>query len=143
MKWPVLALLLGLGQGVALADQAPATLPAQDRDAIQQVIQQQMAAFRHDDGPAAFAFASPGIRAQFGNPDTFMDMVRRGYQPVYRPRSTTFGALAEEDGQLIQHVQVVGPDGVNQEALYFMEHESDGSWRISGCVLVKPADVGA
>ncbi len=144
MRWVAVALLLGVGIGLARADDAPVGLSAGDRDAIQHIIQQQMDAFRHDDGPAAFAFASPGIQAQFGgDPNSFMDMVRRGYQPVYRPRSTAFGPVTTDGGQVVQRVEVVGPDGANRGALYFMEHESDGSWRISGCVLTDGASVGA
>lgn len=144
MNWVTVALLLAVGIGVARADDAPVALSAQDRDTIQHVIQNQMEAFRHDDGPAAFAFASPGIQAQFGgDPDTFMAMVRRGYQPVYRPRSSAFGPVTTDGGQVVQRVEVVGPDGASRGALYFMEHESDGSWRISGCVLTDSPSVGA
>jgi hypothetical protein len=37
----------------------------------------------------------------------------------------------------MQKVEVIGPDGRPALALYDMEHETDGSWRISGCRLVK------
>jgi len=43
----------------------------------------------------------------------------------------------------VQHVELTGPDGAAAEALYFMERESDGSWRIDGCMLTKPDQVGA
>ena len=39
------------------------------------------------------------------------------------------------DGRLTQLVNVVGPDGVARVALYFMERQADGSWRIGGCML--------
>ncbi len=141
------SLLLG---GLARA-QSPAQVPAPqvsvapgDQAAIRRVIQQQLDAFRHDDGPAAFAEASPGIQAQFaGNPDIFMGMVRRGYQPVYRPRSTAFGPALMQGGRVVQTLDVIGPDGAGHQALYFMERESDGSWRISGCVLTDRASVAA
>jgi hypothetical protein len=58
-----------------------------DQAAIRQVIQNQIAAFRRDDGAAAFSYASPSIRAQFGSPENFMHIVRNAYQPVYRPSS--------------------------------------------------------
>jgi hypothetical protein len=144
MRWVAVALVLWIGMGAARAADLPSDVAAADRDAIQHVIQQQMDAFRHDNGPAAFAFASPGIQAQFGrDPENFMAMVRRGYQPVYRPRSTEFGPVTTEGGQVVQRVEVVGSDGVSREALYFMEHESDGSWRISGCLLTESSSVGA
>ena len=37
---------------------------------------------------------------------------------------------------MTQQVYVVGPDGVARLALYFMQQQSDGSWRVSGCVLL-------
>ncbi len=105
--------------------------------AIEQVIRDQMAAFARDDGEAAFAFATPGLRAMFGSAEMFMSMVRQGYQPVYRPRAVTFGELAEQDGQMVQEVGVIGPDGVPRIALYTMERQPDGTWRIAGCRLVE------
>jgi hypothetical protein len=122
----------------ALAD-AP-DLSAADRQAIRAVIAQQIAAFRRDDGEAAFAFAAPRIREIFATPDNFMRMVREGYQPVYRPREVTFGTLSTLEGRLVQRVLLVGPDGVPVTALYFMELQPDGSWKISGCILTTAED---
>ena len=85
----------------ARADDAPPALPAPDRAAIRAVIGAQIDAFRHDDGVRAFGYASPGIRAQFGNAAAFLDMVRRGYAPVYRPRAYVFGPLTRTDGQIV------------------------------------------
>lgn len=73
----------------------------------------------------------------FGTPETFLAMVRRGYAPVYRPRAVEFRELAETDGALVQRVVLVGPDGVPEVALYVMERQPDGTWRIAGCFLAK------
>lgn len=130
----IAGLLLLLAGFAPAAAQAPA---AGDRGAIEQVIRDQMAAFRADDAAAAFAFASPSIQAMFGTPERFLAMVRRGYAPVYRPRSVEFRELAPRDGALVQRVLVVGPDGVPEVALYVMEQQPDGRWRIAGCFLTK------
>ncbi|MBV9538461.1 MAG: DUF4864 domain-containing protein, partial [Acidisphaera sp.] len=103
---------------------------------IEQAVTGQIDAFRRDDGEAAFGYASPAIRLLFGTTTNFMAMVRNGYQPVYRPRSVRFGALAEEGGRIVQRVDVVGPDGRPAIALYTMQHEADGSWKIDGCEIV-------
>lgn len=132
-----LVLLGGLGSSALGSSSARADPGLADRTAIQAVIQQQLDAFQADDGAAAFALASPGIRQQFGNPDRFLALVRQGYPMVYRPRETHFGALDEEDGQIVQKVAFVGPDGVLVTALYMMEHEPDGSWRIAGCIIAR------
>jgi ketosteroid isomerase-like protein len=113
-----------------------ANLPSAEQHAIQDVITDQIDAFRSDDAGRAFGYASPGIQFMFGNPQRFVAMVREGYQPVYHPRSMAFGDLLVVDGNLVQELAVIGPDGQPHLARYVMEHESDGSWRIDGCVLV-------
>ena len=130
----LLAALL-LVASVAQADEL-AKLPAADQQAIQQVIANQIDAFRHDDDGRAFGYASPGIQFMFGSPERFVSMVREGYQPVYHPRSMAFGDLLVVDGNLVQELAVIGPDGAPHLARYVMEHEQDGTWRIDGCVLV-------
>ena len=111
-----------------------------DRAAIRDVIGRQVEAFRRDDGDAAFGLASPDIQRLFGTPQTFMDMVRRAYQPVYRPRAFDFGAVVELNGQPTQKVHVVGPDGRRVNAFYAMTRLPDGSWRIDGCFLQAPEE---
>ena len=126
-----------IGSGYAQAD-----LSAADRLAIQGVITRQIDAFRHDDAGAAFAFASPGIQAQFGTPDRFLDMVRRAYPAVHRPRAMEFTGLRLSEGGVVQEGELVGPDGALQLALYSMERDAAGAWRIAGCTLVPSARVG-
>ena len=110
-------------------------LTAADRLGIQTVIEQQLQAFRQDDAAAAFAFASPSIQAKFGTPAVFLRMVQTAYQPVYRPRHVTFKELQLKDGVLTQAVFLVGPDGVPVMAVYLMQKQPDGAWKIDGCYL--------
>ena len=133
----LLALLL-IFVAPASADDA-AALDTGDRAAIRAVVEQQLAAFQRDDGGAAFGLASPTIQQQFRSPDNFMRMVRTGYLPVYRPREVEFGALATIDGDIVQRVELVGPDGKPAVALYVMQRQPDGSWRINGCFLTASA----
>jgi hypothetical protein len=128
---PMLAAHAAWGQAMQ-----PATdIGAAERAAIRQVVSDQMAAFQRDDAEAAFAFAAPNIQDMFGTPERFIAMVRQSYAPVYRPSEVKFDALVRVDGRVTQPVHVVGPDGVPQLALYFMELQPDGRWRITGCVL--------
>jgi ketosteroid isomerase-like protein len=126
-----------LTAGAARAQDA---LPPGDAAIIRQIIQDQLAAFRADDGERAFGFASPDIQAMFHDPQTFLGMVRGGYQPVYRPREVEFRDLVPVQGRLTQRVLVVGPDGVPVVAQYVMERQPDGSWRIDGCTLERSAE---
>lgn len=130
--------LLGLILGLAATAQAqPAVSPA-DKAAIRDVIQGQLEAFRRDDGDAAFGYASPMIQGMFGQPGVFMEMVRQGYPPVYRPRVFDFREIVELNGEIAQKVHVVGPDGRPVTAVYPMTQLPDGSWRINGCYLLAP-----
>jgi hypothetical protein len=125
-----LGLLLAIGLPAGAQD-----ITAADRTAIRDVIQGQVEAFRRDDGERAFGFASPAIRHMFGTSETFMDMVRQGYQPVYRPRLFEFREIVTLHGQITQKVHVVGRDGRAVTAFYPMTRLPDGSWRIDGCYL--------
>lgn len=133
----VLALIIGLLAGSAQAQ------TADDQAAIQTAITRQLEAFRHNDAEAAFAQASPMIQQMFGNPTNFLGMVAHGYPPVYRARQTSFGSLTTEADRIIQKVEIIGPDGGSWLALYTMEKQPDGSWKINGCELTESESVGA
>jgi Domain of unknown function (DUF4864) len=149
----VVLLVLAAANG-ARAD-AAGSLTEADRSAIRGVIEAQIAAFRADDGATAFSLASPSIQRQFGDPATFLAMVRTTYMPVYRPREVRFDRLFEarlgprtELGgrsgparvEPIQTVLLVGPELEVVTAYYVMEKQADGRWRIDGCMLRESPD---
>ncbi len=103
--------------------------------AAQAIIRSQEQAFARDDAAAAYAFAAPAIRAVFPDADIFMSMVRRSYAPVYRHKSFEFGEVRTADGRIAQTVRIIDADGNPWDALYALEQQGDGSWKISGCVL--------
>jgi hypothetical protein len=107
---------------------------------IRAVIEAQLEAFQADDGAKAFGFASPAIQNLFGDPETFLEMVRRGYPAVYRPRQVEFQELTGGGDGMTQRVLLVGPDGVPVVAAYLMQRQPDGSWRINGCILERSPD---
>lgn len=131
--------LIGLVLSLAVPALAQDLSPA-DRTAIRDVIQSQVDAFLRDDGASAFGLASPSIRGMFGTPEIFMDMVRQGYQPVYRPKVFDFREIVTLHGQVTQKVHVVGPDGRPVTAFYPMTQLPDGTWRIDGCYLQAPEE---
>jgi Domain of unknown function (DUF4864) len=138
----LLLVLLALAPGApaARAADAVAGLTEADRAAIREVVGSQLAAFRRDDGAAAYAFASPMIQQMFPSAEVFMTMVRTGYLPVYRPREVEFRGLIDFRGEPTQLVLLVGPDGVAVLAHYMMQRQPDGTWRINGCVLSEAED---
>jgi hypothetical protein len=130
----VLVLPLALSPRPAAADDAR-------QSAVRSVIDNQIAAFQADDGSRAYSFAAPSIRRIFTSPEMFMNMVRSGYQPVYRPKSVTYGRLRAEGGEILQEVFLVGPDDKAYTALYTLQQQEDGSWKISGCrIALSPGE---
>jgi hypothetical protein len=136
----LVGLILGLAAPAVLAPAWGQDLSSADRSAIREAIQRQVDAFRRDDGDSAFGYASPAIRGMFGTAEIFMDMVRQGYQPVYRPRVFDFREIVTLRGEVTQKVHVVGPDGRPVTAYYPMVRLPDGSWRINGCFLQAPEE---
>jgi hypothetical protein len=138
----LVALLLALT--VLAPIRAPAAaepdLADRDRVAIRATIERQLAAFQRDDGPAAFTYAAPSIREKFGTPENFMNMVRTGYRPVYRPRAVEFHEVVAVQGAPAQEVLVVDRNGVAYLAYYLMQQQPGGQWLISGCILRRIAD---
>lgn len=111
-----------------------------DADAaeFQRIISGQIAAFNADDGPAAYAFAAPLIQQIFPTPDVFMAMVKKGYQPVYRQKTYAFSKVETDSaGRPNQFVDILDMNGKTWTAVYTMERQPDGSWKISGCMLVE------
>jgi hypothetical protein len=106
-----------------------------DRQAIRSIVEQQLAAFQRDDAKAAFSFASPAIQQKFETPENFLLMVREAYPAVYRPRSVMFDGFIFFQGIPAQSVTLLSPDGELVKALYLMEKQPDGVWKITGCLL--------
>ena len=123
----LIVLLLGLS--------SPAR--ADDVAAAQNVIRSQEQAFARDDAAAAWSHAAPAIQELFQRPEIFMQMVQQGYAPVYRHRSFEFGEAKAAGGQIAQRVHIVDDNGEAWEALYTLERQADGSFRITGCSLLK------
>lgn len=117
-----------------VAPSLAADISKEDAAAIRKVISEQIDAFAHDDGPRAFSLATAGIRAQFGTPEVFMDMVRTQYAVVYRPKSVQFQAPEIVDGQVVQPVRMTDAAGRAWLAIYPMLREA-GGWRTNGCLL--------
>ncbi len=101
------------------------------------IIRSQVDALARDDAATAYSYAAPGIHERFPQADLFLGIVRSNYAPVYRHKSFEFGEARSADGKIAQQVHIVDSDGVPWEALYTLEQQSDGSLKISGCMLIK------
>jgi hypothetical protein len=129
---PIRAALLAafmLVQGVAYAGDA-------EIKAAQGAIAAQMKAFQAGDGELAYSYAAPSIKRIFPSVDIFMGMVESAYQPVRNPRSFSFGKVQEMGAtSIVQQVLLTGPDGKEYEAIYTLELQPDGAYRITGVSL--------
>jgi hypothetical protein len=131
-------LLVALGFAVSLAAHAGGVSKA-DAQKVRAVIQAQLAAFASDDAKRAFSYAAPGIREMFGTPERFLAMVREGYPVVYRPASVGFLKPEANGRSVIQAVEMADGDGTLWVAVYQLQRQRGGAWRITGCELV-PSD---
>ena len=111
---------------------------AGDSKAVRAVVEAQLEAFAANDAKKAFSYAAPSIRAMFGTPERFVDMVRAGYPVVFRPASVTFLQPLRLEGRMLMGVRLGDADGGQWLATYSLERQADSSWRVSGCD-VRPA----
>ena len=116
---------------------SPISARADDVATAQGVIRAQEQAFAQDDAAAAYSQAAPAIKEIFPAPDIFMSMVQKGYAPVYRHKSFEFGESKIEGSSVAQRVHIIDANGEAWEALYTLEQQADGSYKITGCSLLK------
>lgn len=138
---PMMFVLAAMIANPALS--AGKTLSLADQTEIRGVIEGQLAAFRADDAATAYGYASDSIQFQFGDAGNFLSMVRNQYYPVYRPSAYQFMDLAVEPGGIFQPVLITKNTGDTVIALYKMEKDDQGRWRIAGCMLIDPPGAGA
>jgi hypothetical protein len=108
-------------------------------DTAQIIIKNQIAAFLNNDAAAAYSFASPAIQEKFLNQNLFFEMVKRTYQPVFRPGNFAFGRSKVVGDQVIQEVLITGPDGKDWTAIYQLVRQPDGTYKINGVQILQSA----
>ena len=98
------------------------------------IIESQINAFLLDDAGSAYSFASPGIKSMYPDPNRFMEMVRSRYSAIYRPGHIEFGgsSVGSDESTIIQELLITGRDGKVWQAIYMLQRQEDGSYRISG-----------
>ena len=120
---------------------APVTAIAQsDNNAARSVITDQLEAFIARDFDRAYSFASDNIKGFFPTVEQFMAMVQGGYLPVLRPGNYAFGNTEDlAEGRIKQDVLIRAPDGSDWTAVYYMQRQPDGTWKVDGVNLRKGA----
>jgi hypothetical protein len=115
---------------------------AQDSDAIESVIGNQLDAFNDRDISEAWQYASPNIKRLFGDSGNFGMMVQQGYPMVWDNADVRFLELRDLGGMLWQKVMVRDAQGGLHILDYQMVETAQG-WQINGVRLLPAPDVGA
>lgn len=138
---PLFARLLTVMACAFAASMTPASIaaPLSDSDAqkIQGVIVAQFEAFAEDDADSAFQTATPAVREAIGSSGRFLALVRGAYPMVYRPASVTFHKPEEDEGSVLQLVEITDNNAKPWLALFALERQPDATWRISGCIVAE------
>ena len=130
-----IAILLGVWLSVT-------PVAAQDAEAIEGVIGNQLQACNDRDLQEAWSYASPNIKRLFGNPENFGIMVERGYPMVWDNAEVRFLELLEVNGGQIQKVMIRDSSG-NLHTLLYQMIETPRGWQINGVQLLPGAQLGA
>lgn len=122
----------------------PVKAETADQLAFQAAITGQLEAFKKDDGQSAYSFAAPIVKGIFPSAEIFMGMVKRGYEPIYKNSKYAFGDLTTDSlGRPAQHVIITASNGKRYEAVYAMQKQPDGSWKIAGVQMLEIPSVEA
>lgn len=106
-----------------------------DRMAIRTTVERHLDALARDDIEAAFALASSRLRARAGNARAFVEMVHGSYSAVVRPRVVFFQDITMVGSMPAQRVMLLDSRGRPWTAVFPMQREADGDWRVDGCML--------
>lgn len=136
-----IGLVIGLAASSLISGAMAVEISAADEEAIHAVVQSQLDAFAEDDAVSAFALATRATRVRFGNPDNFLHMVKQHYNPIYRNRLALFSNPEVIDGMMIQIVRLTDRDSQVWLAVYKMQQDDDGSWKIDDCQLLETTSI--
>lgn len=127
---------------VLLALPLPAAAQPVADDGLTRTIEAQLNAFRADDFPAAFAFASETIKRVFGTVERFETMVRQGFPMVRRPADVRYLDARIIAGKIWQKVMVTDANGTIHILDYNMIRDESGAWRINAVQILKAPQLG-
>lgn len=138
--WLTISLFLLLLISAVNGAAAEAMHPS-DAQAIRIVIQSQLDAFEEDDAVKAFDLAAASTRVQLGDAENFLRLIKEKYPPIYRHRLAIFSAPEMVDGYALQIVRLTDRDNLVWLAVYRMQRETDGNWKIEGCRLLETTSI--
>lgn len=143
MKRRIFAMLvlfagLALPWGMAAAGSG---ISKEDRIAITSVVQLQLQALADDDADTAFALATADTRTKLGNSATFLQIIKQKFGPIYRHQRAIFSQPEVIGGHTLQAVRLTDGDSSVWLAIYLMQREADGKWKIADCKLLETTSI--
>jgi len=139
----VLVLALSASPAVAQSDPAPISPGGLAAAEWQDVIHNQIQAFRDGDAAVAFSYSASSFHDAFKTADDFfVTIANAGYEPLIDSQSETFGSYDQVSPDMVyQDVKFVAKDNQYYDAIYGLKREPDG-WRVEAVVLAKQPGVG-
>jgi len=137
----IMSLLFRLGMPCWMSGAMAAAVGEVDAKAIQAVVQAQLNAFADDDAAQAFALATTEMQSLIGSADDFLRMIQEEYTPIYRNRRAIFSTPEIIEGYTIQIVRITDQDNHVWVAIYKMQQDADGNWKIDGCQLLETTSI--
>lgn len=122
----------------------PAAGQESDRSAAQEVrlvVQLQLDAFSEDDAEKAFSLATEATQTLAGTPGKFLHVIKQQFKPIYRHRDALFSEPEIIGPHALQVVQLTDHDNLVWIAIYQVELERDGAWKVDGCQLFETSDM--
>lgn len=136
----MLILLSGLALPLSSAA-AVNEVSQEDQLAIKTVVASQLAALADDNADAAFALATADTRSRLRNSDIFLQIIKQQFTPIYRHQRALFSPPEVIAGRMVQIVRLTDSESSVWLAIYQMQKESDGQWKIAGCRLIETTTV--
>lgn len=133
----LVAAAIGITASLAAARLGAEPVPESDAQKVRAVIETQLQAFADDDAERAFEANTPGVRDAFGSAGHFLALVRGGYPMILHPASISFMRPELRGNAVIQLAEIVDAQGKSWLALFSVEQQPDGSWRIAGCLVAE------
>ncbi len=127
----IISFTLFIISGLSKADDSLAN----DLSKTQDIIENQIQAFKSKNAELAYSFASPMIKLKFNNPQDFMSMVKSFYEPVYNPKQYYFIDSKYFEGSIYHQLQIISQSNMSYLATYSLIKD-ENEWKISGCSVL-------
>jgi hypothetical protein len=125
------ALIFSLGWTQSMAQESH----GKAAQAVTLAVQSQLHAFSEDDAETAYNLATESTKNLAGTPNDFLKVIKQRFTPIYRHRHALFSEPEIIEGHALQVVQLIDHDNLVWIAIYEVEREADGKWKIDGCQL--------